>query len=60
MLFVDECVFTQRSLLEKIWSKKTDEAILEKKAMSFNAIAVVGAIDVHGELVAYVIRRGSI
>jgi len=60
VLFVDECVFTPRSLLRKIWSTNSEETILYKKKTSFKAVAVLGAISVEGELVAYVLREGSI
>ena len=60
VLFLDECVFTQRSLIDKIWSKKNEIISIEQKKTSFKAIAVVGAIDVYGELVAHVLREGTI
>jgi hypothetical protein len=53
-------VFTQRSLLGKIWSRKSEQISIVKKQRSFNAVAVVAVVDVNGELIAYELRDKSI
>ena len=52
LLFLDECVFTNRSIVEKVWSKSHFSATIQKKRLGFKAIGVVGAIDTTGRLVA--------
>lgn len=60
VVFVDECVFTDRSLLEKTWRKRDQHELIAKPKLSFNAIAVLGGITTEGRLVSFVIRECSI
>ena len=59
ILFIDEAVFTTNQVKRKTWFGKTydpatDSFSLEtaKSKISFDAIAVVGAINIHGKIVA--------
>ena len=58
---MDESVFTSSQVSHKIWFPKTkNQLTLTKKKLSFKAIAVAGAIDMNGKLVALHVVDGAI
>ena len=60
ILFVDEAVFTQRSVLPKVWAKNSEEATMSKEKYGFAAVAVVAAINMDGKVVGLVSSAMSI
>ena len=45
VLFIDEAVFTQRSLQEMVWRHKHTQSVFLKNRLSFPAVAVIAAMD---------------
>lgn len=61
VLFMDEAVFTTNQVKPTIWfGRQKEPVMIEKKKLSFKAIAVAAATDVHGKVVSYLSRQGSI
>lgn len=60
LLFLDECVFTSRSLLTRVWRRRNADSIFPKTSLTFGAVAVIAVINIEGELIAYEMAEGSI
>ena len=60
VLFLDEAMFTARSILDRTWRKPDQDEIFKSSKLKFNAIGVLGAIDTEGRIIAYVVRDDSI
>ena len=61
VLFMDEAVFTTNQVKPTIWfGRQKEPLMIEKKKLSFKAIAVAAATDRHGKVVAYISRPKSI
>ena len=60
LLFLDEAVFTSRSVMSKVWAKNSDGAVISKDKYGFACVAVVAAIDVDGKLISCVTSAKSI
>lgn len=60
VVFIDECVYTQRSLIKTVWKKPCMLDVFPKNRLGFDAIAVLGAIDVKGQLKVLITRPKSI
>jgi len=59
--FLDEAVYTSKQINVKVWHPKGGEAPTQlKNALGFPAVAVVGAIDVRGNLIAVEYEEMSI
>ena len=59
-LYVDEVIFTAGQVRPKVWYTRGHPLEIEKKRLAFKAIAVVGATDVEGRLVARIARDSII
>ena len=54
IVFVDESCFTINQIRARYWAKAGDSSLkIDKAKIGFKCIAVVGAIDVSGRLVAF-------
>ena len=60
VVFVDECMFTSRSILDRTWRTSEMTHIFSKGKISFKAVGVLAAIDTHGTLHALIVKDGSI
>lgn len=61
IFYMDEAVFSSGQIAPKIWFTPHDRIVtMPKKKVGFGAIAVAGAINRHGEFVAYHIQDHSI
>ena len=61
LFFADEAVYSSRQSQRRVWAhKKTMVLVTARNQISFEAVAVVGAINVRGELVATLARQKSI
>ena len=51
---MDETIFSYGQVKPKVWfTPQSSPVVLPKKKVGFKAIAVAGAVDMHGELVAW-------
>ena len=60
LVFLDEAVFSKRSLINQTWRKPYSQPDLLKAKFSFNAVGVVAAINTSGQVVGCVLREQSI
>ena len=61
IVFVDEAMFTSGQIRARYWAKAGDESLnVEKLKIGFKEVAVVGAIDLSGRVVALLTREKSI
>lgn len=60
VVFVDECMFTSRSIFNRSWRHAFTESLFSKARLSFKAIGVVAAINLQGQVVALIVKDGSI
>ena len=60
ILFVDECMFTNRSILDQTWRPSSMGDVFTKRKISFKAVGVLGAIDTEGTLHVCIVKDGSI
>ena len=61
IVFVDEAVFTSGQLCARYWARSGDEPFeVLKHRLGFEAVAVVAAINLKGQVVAMLIQRQSI
>lgn len=59
ILFVDECVFTSRSIQSKMWRNRSLETFIQKENLTFKAIPVLAAIDIEGRVISCIIGEES-
>ena len=60
IVFMDECMFTSRSLIDRTWRSSDMSGLFNKRKLTFKAIGVLGVISVEGELLVSIIKDGSI
>lgn len=60
VVFMDECVYTQRSLIKTVWKKPSMSDFFPKTRLGFDAIAVLGVIDLKGQLRVLITQPKSI
>lgn len=60
VVFMDECMFTSRSIVDKTWQKPAIMIQIAKKKLTFNAIGVVAAINLNGTVDVLMCKEGSI
>ena len=60
VLFLNEAVFTTRSIIKRVWASQAESAKVFKSNYRFEAVGVAAAIDLKGRLVAYVTAPNSI
>ena len=60
VVFVDECMFTSRSILDRTWRTSSMGDLFTKQKISFKAIGVLAAIDTHGTPICLITKDGSI
>ena len=60
VVFIDECVYTRRSIPDKTWNHPLLAKTVPKHKLTFKAISVLGGIDTEGNLVVCLVRDDSI
>lgn len=60
LVFIDEAVFSKRSLINQTWRKPYSSDSFFKAKYSFTAVGAVAAINTSGQVVGCVLRDNSI
>ena len=60
LVFIDEAVFSSKSMVQRYWAKAGPQLSITKKQLSFTAVAVVAAINIKGQVVALHSAESSI